>query len=70
MRHRTGLALAALLLPAAIACAPAAFAYDGYHLQSVLNVPGKGLAWDYITMDAASGHVFVGHRKEGFRCST
>ena len=67
MSIRTSLVLAAIGLPCALACAPSAMAYDGYHLQSVLNVPSKGGAWDYVTMDPASGHVFVGHRKEGLQ---
>ncbi len=71
MLNRTSRALAALMLPATLAAtlagATRAHAYDGYHLQSVLNVPSKGLAWDYVTMDAATGRVFVGHRKEGLQ---
>ncbi len=67
MLNRTGMALAALVLPGVLAAAPAALAYDGYHLQSILNVPSKGGAWDYITSDAPTGRVFVGHRKEGLQ---
>ena len=44
-----------------------ALAYDGWHLEHAATIAGKGAGWDYVSFDAGSGHVFIGHRKEGLQ---
>ncbi len=42
------------------AVAGTALAAGGYHLQRQIALGGEG-GWDYLTFDAASGHLFVTH---------
>jgi hypothetical protein len=51
----------------ALAFTVSALAFDGYRLESVINVESKGSSWDYVTYDAVKNHLYVGHRKEGLR---
>ena len=44
-----------------------AMAFDGWHLQDTVKIPGKGSAWDYLALDGAHNHLFIGHRKEGLQ---
>ncbi len=44
-----------------------ALAYDGWHLEHAATIDGKGAGWDYVSFDAKSDRVFVGHRKEGLQ---
>jgi hypothetical protein len=60
------LASAALIAATALATAPA-LAFDGWHLESATTIEGKGSAWDYLTLDAGSNRLFIGHRKEGLQ---
>ena len=60
------LASAALVATTAFAIAPA-LAFDGWHLESATTIEGKGSAWDYLTLDASSSRLFIGHRKEGLQ---
>jgi len=60
------LASAALVAATAFATAPA-LAFDGWHLESATTIEGKGSAWDYLTLDASSNRLFIGHRKEGLQ---
>jgi len=55
------------LLAAAMMMTTPAFAFDGWHTESVTVIPGKGAGYDYITYDAANKHVFLGHRGEGLQ---
>ena len=57
----TGLGFAAL-----VSAAPA-LAFDGWHLESSVTIDGKGSAWDYISLDAGTNRLFIGHRKEGLQ---
>ena len=43
------------------------FAFDGWHLQDSMMIPGKGSAWDYLTIDPSGKRLFIGHRKEGLQ---
>ena len=45
----------------------AASAFDGWHLVEAATIEGKGSAWDYLTLDAAAGRLYIGHRKEGLQ---
>jgi len=45
---------------------PAA-AFDGWHLENATAIPGKGSAWDYVSLDAARGHLFIGRRGSGLQ---
>ena len=40
-------------------------ALDGYHLETMIPLEYKGSSWDYVALDAAKGHVYVGMRREG-----
>jgi hypothetical protein len=42
-------------------------AFDGFHLESVTTVKGKGEGWDYITLDSAKSALYIGHRSEGLQ---
>lgn len=59
------------LLASAAACvlagSTAAMALDGYHLESMIPLEYKGSSWDYVALDAAKGHIYVGLRKEGLQ---
>ncbi len=60
------LAIAALCAAPLLAAAPAE-AFDGWHQESATIIEGKGSAWDYVSLDAGAGHLFIGHRKEGLQ---
>ena len=62
-RIRGTITSAALL---GLAIMPAA-AFDGWHLESAVTIPGKTAAFDYITFDGAANRLFLGHRKEGLQ---
>ena len=68
MTRQRSMMLSATILAAGIglAGAPAA-AFDGWHLESATTIEGKGSAWDYLTFDAATNRLFIGHRKEGLQ---
>jgi hypothetical protein len=55
--------VAALLL----SCAIPASAFDGWRLENATIIEGKGSAWDYLSLDGASGRLYIGHRKEGLQ---
>jgi len=44
-----------------------AFAFDGWHQQHAITIEGKGSGYDYVSVDSATHHVFLGHRKEGLQ---
>ncbi len=44
-----------------------ALAFDGWRLESATSVESKTSAWDYLTLDQASGKLYIGHRKEGLQ---
>jgi DNA-binding beta-propeller fold protein YncE len=44
-----------------------AVAFDGWHLDNATAIPGKGSAWDYVSLDAARGHLFIGRRGAGLQ---
>ena len=52
---------------AALGIAGPAFAYDGWHLEHAVTLDGKTSAWDYVSFDAKTDHVFIGHRKDGLQ---
>ncbi|MGJ4859655.1 YncE family protein [Labrys sp. La1] len=62
---RLGLAISV----ATLACMGAmpALAFDGWHLQKATMIEGKASGWDYVSVDSATHHVFLGHRKEGLQ---
>lgn len=51
----------------AMLCTAPARAFDGWHQESATTVPGPGSAWDYLALDGAAKHLFIGHRKEGLQ---
>jgi DNA-binding beta-propeller fold protein YncE len=55
------------LLAAAMMITTPAFAFDGWHTESVTTIPGKGAGYDYISYDAVNKRVFLGHRGEGLQ---
>ena len=57
----------AVIAFAGLATAGPALAYDGWHLEQAVTVPGKASGWDYVAFDAKNDHVFLGHRKEGLQ---
>ena len=50
-----------------LAIAGPAAAYDGWHLEHAATIDGKASGWDYVSFDANSDRVFIGHRKEGLQ---
>ncbi|WP_448949815.1 YncE family protein [Labrys neptuniae] len=62
---RLGLAVSV----AALICVggTSAYAFDGWRLQKATVIEGKSSGWDYVSVDSATHHVFLGHRKEGLQ---
>lgn len=60
------LSVAAAVAVVVAAPLPAA-AFDGWHLENATTIPGKGSAWDYVSLDAARGHLFIGRRGAGLQ---
>src|SRR5258708_7667230 len=48
----------------ALACLPA-FAQQFHRLESAVTLKSAKPDWDYVTLDAARGHLFIGRRGEG-----
>ncbi|APW40594.1 hypothetical protein RD110_09640 [Rhodoferax koreense] len=44
-----------------------ASAFDGWHLENASAIAGPGSAWDYVSLDAARGHLFIGRRGSGLQ---
>lgn len=59
--------LAASLLAVTPAMTAPAWAFDGWHTESVTAIPGKAAGYDYITYDAANKRLYLGHRGEGLQ---
>jgi DNA-binding beta-propeller fold protein YncE len=57
--------LAAVCLAGALSTP--ALAFDGWHQVSATTIEGKPSTFDYISFDAATNHLFLGHRKEGLQ---
>lgn len=56
----------------AVACvlgfaSSSAFAFDGWHQKSATTLDSKTSTFDYISFDAVTNHLFLGHRKEGLQ---
>jgi hypothetical protein len=51
----------------AIATVGQALAFDGWHLEQATTIQGKGSGYDYVSVDSATHHIFLGHRKEGLQ---
>ncbi len=58
---------AALLAAAAIGFGGPASAFDGWHLEHAAVIDGTGSGWDYVSYDAGTDRIFLGHRKEGLQ---
>ena len=58
------IALSCLLFAAAL-LAPAAQAQSFYRLESAVTLKSKAPDWDYVTLDAGRGRLFIGRRGEG-----
>ena len=52
-------------LAAATLTAVAAAAQDHYRLESAVVLPAAAPAWDYLSLDAERGHLFIGRRDDG-----
>jgi hypothetical protein len=63
MNKKYVLLTAVLLL---LAATPA-FAFDGWHTESVTFIASKTSDWDYVNYDAVTKRLFLGHRKEGLQ---
>jgi hypothetical protein len=63
MRYSIVCGAAALLF----SCVMPAAAFDGWRLENATVIEGKGSAWDYLSLDEASGKLYIGHRKEGLQ---
>jgi hypothetical protein len=59
--------LAASLLVATPALTTTAWAFDGWHTESVTAIPGKPAGYDYITYDSVNKRLYLGHRGEGLQ---
>jgi DNA-binding beta-propeller fold protein YncE len=60
-------AFSILATVAALVASPPASAFDGWHLEASTTIPGKGSAWDYVSLDAASNRLFIGRRGAGLQ---
>lgn len=60
---KAGLFAASLLATSALASQ--AFAFDGWHTENVTIFDTPTAFYDYITFDAGTKHLFLGHRKAG-----
>lgn len=58
--------VAALAMACMAVCAPV-YAFDGWRLESAVAIPGKNSAWDYVSLDAAANHLFIGRRGNGLQ---
>ncbi|MDB5847387.1 MAG: hypothetical protein JWP29_1139 [Rhodoferax sp.] len=68
MNRAAAAAVAAAACIASVAFFPStAAAFDGWHLEDATAIPGKGSAWDYVSLDAARGHLFLGRRSTGLQ---
>lgn len=47
--------------------ASSAIAFDGWHQASATVIESKTSTFDYISFDAGTNHLFLGHRKEGLQ---
>ena len=63
--HRLTLCAAASM--ALLASTPSAMAFDGWKLESSTAIAGKNSAWDYVSLDAANNHLFIGRRGNGLQ---
>ena len=54
-----GLAIATLAAPA--------YAFDGWKLENSTAIPGKNGAYDYVSLDVATNHLFIGRRGLGLQ---
>ena len=54
-----GLAIVGLSAPA--------HAFDGWKLENSTAIPGKNGAYDYVSLDAATNHLFIGRRGLGLQ---
>ncbi|MBI1773850.1 MAG: YncE family protein [Proteobacteria bacterium] len=57
----------AAVLGSATMIAGAAYALDGWHLESATVLESKTATFDYVAYDAGTNRVFIGHRKEGLQ---
>lgn len=57
--------LAACLAVAFGSICAAAQAQPFYHLESAVSLKGASPEWDYVTLDAARGYLFIGRRGDG-----
>jgi hypothetical protein len=64
IKFRLPVAMAAALILACSASVHAA-ATPGYHLEKVVTVTSSDTGWDYNTLDATRGHLFIAHRADG-----
>jgi hypothetical protein len=60
------MSLRTILLATYLLTSPA-YAFDGWHTENVTMLPSKTAGYDYISYDAATKHLFLGHRKEGLQ---
>jgi hypothetical protein len=44
-----------------------ALAFDGWREKNATVIEGKPSGWDYVSLDEATGRLFIGHRKEGLQ---
>lgn len=59
--------LAPLLLALPAALCSNVYALDGWKLENSSAIPGKNSAWDYVSLDAAHNHLFIGRRGNGLQ---
>jgi hypothetical protein len=62
---RLTLTAATSLVLATFSCPSMAF--DGWRLENSTTIPGNNSAWDYVSLDAANNHLFIGRRSNGLQ---
>jgi hypothetical protein len=55
------------LLAAFAALSANSYAFDGWKLENSTAIPGKNSAWDYVSLDVANNHLFIGRRSNGLQ---
>jgi hypothetical protein len=59
--------LAGAIGATALVLSTSGYALDGWHVESTTPIEAKTPGFDYISYDASTNKVFLGHRKEGMQ---
>ena len=66
-RVAAGFILCTALAAGSAVVANPANAYDGWRQTDSTTIESKAAGWDYLTLDAATGRLYIGHHEEGLQ---